>query len=77
MPLTRVRISLWHLNNKCAYKTAHRRNLTSTFVICYRKSTIVILTVLPTKSDSDVIFCLHINLNTPLELTRIDRSLVY
>ena len=41
------------------------------------------LTVVPTQSDSDVIFCLqllsikNINLYTPLELTRIDRSLVY
>ena len=36
-------------------------------------------TVLPAKSDSDVIFCLQLlsNLYTPLELTRIDRSLLY
>ena len=34
-------------------------------------------TVVPTKNDSDVIFCLHINLFTPLDLTRIDRSLVF
>ena len=31
-------------------------------------------TVVPTKSDSDVIFCLQ--LYTPLELTRIDISFV-
>ena len=36
----------------------------------------------PTKSDSDVIFCLQLfgktfNLKTPLKLKRIDRSLVY
>ena len=39
-------------------------------------------TVVPAKSDSDIIVCLQflrksINLNTPLLLTRIDRSLVY
>ena len=39
-------------------------------------------TVVPTKSDSDVIFCLQLLSKTltctpPLELTRIDRSLVY
>ena len=36
-------------------------------------------TIVPTKRDSDVIFCLHLlskknNLFTPLELTRIKRS---
>ena len=39
------------------------------------------LTVLPAKSDSDMVFCLQLlsktNLYTPLELTRMDRSLVY
>ena len=39
-------------------------------------------TVVPTKNDSDVMSCLHllsinITLYTPLELTRINRSLVY
>ena len=38
-------------------------------------------TVMPTKSDSDLILCLKLqsknNLYTPLDLTRIDRSLVY
>ena len=39
-------------------------------------------TVLPAKSDSDVMVCLqllskNINLYTPLELTRIDISLMY
>ena len=38
-------------------------------------------TVLPAKSDIDVVFCLqllsNINLYTPLELMRIGRSLVY
>ena len=39
-------------------------------------------TVVPTKSDSDVIFCLqllskNINLYTPLALTRIYRSVVF
>ena len=38
-------------------------------------------TVVPTKSDSDVIFCLQmliiLKLFTPLELTQINRSLVY
>ena len=41
----------------------------------------VVLTVLQAKSDSGVIFFsivkLNINLYTPLELTRIDKSLVY
>ena len=44
-------------------------------------SKISITTVVPTKSDSDVIFCLQMLsktfLYTPLKLTRIDRSLVY
>ena len=39
------------------------------------------LTVLPAKSESDVIFCVQVlvkfNLYTPLKLTQIDRSLVY
>ena len=43
---------------------------------------IALRTVVPTKSDSDVIFCLQLlrkitNLYTPLDLARIDRSLVY
>ena len=33
-------------------------------------------TVVPTKGDSDVIFCSNINVYTPLELTRIDISFV-
>ena len=36
-----------------------------------------VATFVPTKSDSDVIFCLQVNLYTPLELTRIVISLVY
>ena len=38
------------------------------------------VTVMPTKSDSDVILCLQfetLTLYTPLELTRINRSSVY
>ena len=42
----------------------------------------MISTVVPTKSDSDVIFSVqllskNINVYTSLELTRLDRSLVY
>ena len=53
-------------------KSLHRSGQTSQGSTC---------TVLPAKSDSDVVFCLQllktINLYTPLELMRIDRSLVY
>ena len=34
-------------------------------------------TVVQTKSDSDVILCLQLLSNIPLELMRMDRSLVY
>ena len=37
----------------------------------------LVTTVVPTKSDSDEIFCLQLLSKTPLELTRIERSLVY
>ena len=33
-------------------------------------------TVVSTESDREVIFCLHIKLYIPLQLMRIDRSLV-
>ena len=58
-----------------AKQHTHRSTLSNT------TNNALFATVVPTKSDSDVIFCLkllsvNINLYTPLELTRIDRSLV-
>ena len=48
---------------------------------CYHHGRLA-TTAVPTKNDSDVIFCLQLlsityNMYNSLELTRIDRSLVY
>ena len=46
-----------------------------------KQSVLSVNTVVPTKSDSDVIFCLQVLTKTlsctQLDLTRIERSLVY
>ena len=45
--------------------------------ILYLEAEIEKTIIVPTKSDSDVILCLQLLSKIPLELTRIDRSLVY
>ena len=57
------------------YKTGLILTLVLFVLVCFFQiSTSLRVTVLPATSDSDV---KNINLYTPLELTRIDRSLVY
>ena len=51
----------------------------NSYILLFTNKTYIMLTVVPTESDSEALFCLQLlsKTLTPLELTGIDRSLVH